>query len=71
MVQFGVKIHCTNRRKYYEWSQAYQDQITVVYDTMWDGTKKLAHKLLMRLLNSLQIHGLRSLISVKQIKTIS
>ena len=32
--------------KYYEWSQAYQeDQITVVYDTMWDGTKKLAHKI--------------------------
>ncbi len=30
--------------KYYEWSQAYQeDQITVVYDTMWEGTKKLAH----------------------------
>ena len=32
--------------KYYEWSQAYQeDQITIVYDTMWDGTKKLAHKI--------------------------
>ncbi len=32
--------------KYYEWSQNYQeDQITVVYDTMWDGTKQLAHKI--------------------------
>ena len=32
--------------KYYEWSQAYQEnQITIVYDTMWDGTKKLAHKI--------------------------
>ena len=29
--------------KHYEWSQAYQeDQITIVYDTMWEGTKKLA-----------------------------
>ena len=32
--------------KYYEWSQAYQeDQITIAYDTMWDGTKQLAHKI--------------------------
>lgn len=32
--------------KYYEWSQNYQeDQITVVYDTMWEGTKQLAHKI--------------------------
>lgn len=32
--------------KYYEWSQNYQeDQITIAYDTMWDGTKKLAHKI--------------------------
>ncbi|MFA9424610.1 MAG: MBL fold metallo-hydrolase [Sedimentibacter sp.] len=32
--------------KYYAWSQAYQeDQITVVYDTMWDGTMQLAHKI--------------------------
>lgn len=32
--------------KYYEWSQNYQeDQITVVYDTMWDGTKQLAHRI--------------------------
>ncbi|BCN29214.1 hypothetical protein bsdtb5_05090 [Anaeromicropila herbilytica] len=32
--------------KYYEWSQNYkEDQITVVYDTMWDGTKQLAHKI--------------------------
>ena len=32
--------------KYYEWSQNYQeDQITIVYDTMWEGTKQLAHKI--------------------------
>lgn len=32
--------------KYYEWSQNYQeDQITIAYDTMWDGTKQLAHKI--------------------------
>lgn len=32
--------------KYYEWSQAYQeDQITIAYDTMWEGTKQLAHKI--------------------------
>lgn len=32
--------------KYYEWSQAYQeDQVTVVYDTMWNGTQQLAHKI--------------------------
>lgn len=30
--------------KYYEWSKAYQeDQVTVVYDTMWNGTQQLAH----------------------------
>jgi len=32
--------------KYYQWSQAYkEDQIAIVYDTMWDGTKQLAHKI--------------------------
>jgi len=32
--------------KYYAWSQEYQeDQITIAYDTMWDGTKQLAHRL--------------------------
>lgn len=32
--------------KYYEWSQDYQEnQITIAYDTMWDGTKQLAHKI--------------------------
>ena len=32
--------------KYYEWAQDYQeDQVTIVYDTMWDGTKQLAHKI--------------------------
>ena len=30
--------------KYAEWAAAYQeDQVTVVYDTMWEGTAKLAH----------------------------
>lgn len=32
--------------KYYEWSQSYQeDQITIAYDTMWEGTMRLAHKI--------------------------
>ena len=32
--------------KYYEWSQNYQeDQIVVAYDTMWEGTMQLAHKI--------------------------
>ena len=32
--------------KYYDWSQAYQEnQITIAYDTMWEGTKHLARKL--------------------------
>ncbi|HHX03983.1 MAG TPA: MBL fold metallo-hydrolase [Tissierellia bacterium] len=36
--------------KYVEWSDAYQeDQITIVYDTMWDGTKKLAHRLALEI----------------------
>lgn len=31
-------------RKYAEWCDSYQeDQVTVVYDTMWEGTAKLAH----------------------------
>jgi flavorubredoxin len=30
--------------KYQAWSDSYQeDQVTVIYDTMWDGTKALAH----------------------------
>lgn len=30
--------------KYAEWADAYQEnQVTVVYDTMWEGTTKLAH----------------------------
>lgn len=30
--------------KYYAWCRNYKsDRITVVYDTMWDGTQKLAH----------------------------
>jgi flavorubredoxin len=33
-------------QNYLKWSNDYQeDQITVVYDTMWDGTKALAHAL--------------------------
>ena len=32
--------------KYYTWSQDYQeDQITVAYDTMWDSTMQLAHRI--------------------------
>ncbi|SBW08819.1 Flavodoxin/nitric oxide synthase [uncultured Eubacteriales bacterium] len=32
--------------KYYEWSQDYrEDQVTIAYDTMWDGTMQLAHKI--------------------------
>ena len=31
-------------KKYAEWADAYQeDQITVAYDTMWEGTAKIAH----------------------------
>lgn len=32
--------------KYYEWSKDYQeDQITIIYDTMWDSTMQLAHRI--------------------------
>lgn len=32
--------------KYAQWANAYQEnQITVVYDTMWEGTAKIAHKI--------------------------
>jgi len=32
--------------KYAKWADNYkEDQITVIYDTMWDGTKQLAHSL--------------------------
>lgn len=32
--------------KYAEWTQAYQeDQVVVAYDTMWEGTAKIAHKI--------------------------
>ncbi|MBR0256415.1 MAG: MBL fold metallo-hydrolase [Synergistaceae bacterium] len=32
--------------KYAQWAGAYQeDQITVAYDTMWEGTAKIAHKI--------------------------
>ncbi|MPM31185.1 Anaerobic nitric oxide reductase flavorubredoxin [bioreactor metagenome] len=33
-------------QKYMEWSNAYQqDQITIVYDTMWDGTRMIAENI--------------------------
>lgn len=33
-------------KKYAEWANAYQeDQITVAYDTMWEGTAKIAHEI--------------------------
>jgi len=39
--------------KYYEWSKDYQeDQITIAYDTMWDGTKQLAHKIASEISNA-------------------
>ncbi len=32
--------------KYVLWADAYKEnQITVIYDTMWDGTKKIAHRI--------------------------
>ncbi len=32
--------------KYAQWADAYQeDQLTIVYDTMWEGTAKIAHHL--------------------------
>ncbi len=32
--------------KYAEWANAYQEnQITIAYDTMWEGTTKIAHKI--------------------------
>ena len=33
-------------RKYSEWADAYQeDQITIAYDTMWEGTTRIAHEI--------------------------
>ena len=33
-------------RKYSQWADAYQeDQITIAYDTMWEGTAKIAHEI--------------------------
>jgi anaerobic nitric oxide reductase flavorubredoxin len=33
-------------RKYAAWAEAYQeDQVTIAYDTMWEGTAKIAHKI--------------------------
>ena len=32
--------------KYDEWAKAYQEnQVTIAYDTMWEGTAKIAHKI--------------------------
>ncbi|SBW10669.1 hypothetical protein KL86DPRO_60248 [uncultured delta proteobacterium] len=31
-------------KKYTQWAKEYQeDQITIIYDTMWEGTTKIAH----------------------------
>ena len=31
---------------YFKWSQNYQeDQVTIIYDTMWEGTEKLANRI--------------------------
>ena len=33
-------------KKYAEWANAYhEDQITIAYDTMWEGTAKIAHEI--------------------------
>ncbi|MBR1821776.1 MAG: flavodoxin domain-containing protein, partial [Clostridia bacterium] len=33
-------------QKYAEWAAAYQeDQVTIAYDTMWEGTTKIAHRI--------------------------
>lgn len=33
-------------KKYAEWAGAYQeDQVTIAYDTMWEGTTKIAHRI--------------------------
>ena len=49
--------------KYAEWSKAYQeDQVTVVYDTMWEGTAKIGQKLLKKFILKVQIQSLRYLI---------
>ncbi|MBQ7168965.1 MAG: MBL fold metallo-hydrolase [Synergistaceae bacterium] len=33
-------------RKYAQWADAYQeDQITIAYDTMWEGTTRIAHEI--------------------------
>lgn len=46
MERSGGRIRLQIVEKYYEWSKDYQeDQITVVYDTMWEGTMQLAHKI--------------------------
>ena len=40
-------------------SSVQEDQVTVVYDTMWDGTKKLAHKIAEEIAKQSLIHVLR------------
>lgn len=33
-------------KKYAQWSDSYQEnQVTIAYDTMWEGTSKIAHKI--------------------------
>lgn len=35
-----------DRRKYAQWADAYQEnQVTIAYDTMWNGTESIAHKI--------------------------
>lgn len=37
-------------KKYAQWADAYQeDQITVAYDTMWEGTARLAHEIILEI----------------------
>jgi len=46
-------------KKYGEWAANYQeDQITIAYDTMWEGTTKIAHKIAEEIgCDHITIHG--------------
>jgi hypothetical protein len=45
MVRSGVKILCRSWKNMLPGRDAYQeDQVTIAYDTMWEGTAKIAHK---------------------------
>jgi len=42
----GETIPCRLLKKYSQWANDYQEnQITIIYDTMWNGTKILAEKI--------------------------